>query len=58
MTGEINVIKNIPESIGDYSTKISSLYLHINYLKKEIKRTMLLNHECTENELEFLLKRL
>lgn len=58
MTGEINIIKNVSESICDYSTKITSLHLHINYLKKEIKRTILLNHECNDAELEFMLKRL
>lgn len=58
MSGEVNITDDTSESISEYPIQINSLNLRINFLKKEIKRTILLNHDGSEQELNFLLKRL
>ena len=59
MSGELNINNKSAESFDEYPAKIiNSLSIRINYLKKEIERTILLNHDCSNDELEFLLKRL
>jgi hypothetical protein len=59
MTGELNTTTITPESVDDYQIKtISSFALRISFLKKEIEKTLIFNHECNNEELSFLLKRL
>lgn len=59
MPGELNIINEISDSAEDFLFKeISSKALRIGFLKKVIERSLIKNHECTEEHLEFLLKRL
>lgn len=59
MSGDLDIINEILESADDFPLKeINSLSIRINYLKKEIEKTMILNHDCSKEELEFLLQRL
>jgi hypothetical protein len=59
MPGELDIINEISDSVDDFPLKeINSLSIRINYLKREIEKTMILNHDCSREELEFLLQRL
>ena len=57
MPGELNIINEISDSAEDFLFKeISSKALRIGFLKNVIERSLIKNHECTEEHLEFLLK--
>ncbi len=59
MPGELNIINEIADSVDDLFTKeISSTSLRIKFLKREIEKTLILNHDCGKEQLEFLLRRL
>ncbi len=59
MPGELNIINEISDSVDDlFDKEISSTALRINYLKREIEKSMILNHDCGKEQLEFLLQRL
>jgi len=59
MPGELNIINDISDSIDDLFTKeISSTALRIRFLKREIEKSLILNHDCCKEQLEFLLQRL
>lgn len=59
MPGELNKIYEISDTVDDLFVKeISSTALRINYLKKEIEKSLILNHDCGKEQLEFLLQRL
>ncbi len=59
MPGELNITNRISESSDDPGTKeISSTALRIRFLKKEIEQSLIRNHDCGKEHMEFLLKRL
>jgi hypothetical protein len=59
MPGELNIINNISDSTDDLFTKeINSTSLRIRFLKREIEKSMMRNHDCSNEQLEFLLQRL
>jgi len=59
MHGELKIINEISGSIDDLVSKeINSTALRIRFLKKEIEKSMIKNHDCGEDQLEFLLQRL
>lgn len=59
MPGELNRIKEITDFADDPATKeISSIALRIRFIKKNIEKSLLLNHDCDKDQLEFLLQRL
>ncbi len=59
MPGELNIINDISDSPDDLFTKeINSTSLRIRFLKREIEKSMILNHDCSNEHLDFLLQRL
>jgi len=59
MPGDLNITNTLPESIDEYPAKaMKTLAIRINFLKKKIEKTLILNHDCSDEELAFLLKRL
>jgi len=59
MPGELNIINEISDSVDDLFIKeISTTVLRIRFLKREIEKSMVLNHDCGKEQLEFLLQRL
>ena len=59
MPGELNIINEISSSTDDLVMKeISSTALRIRFLKKEIQKSLIKNHDCGKEQLEFLLQRL
>jgi hypothetical protein len=59
MPGELNRINDISGSIDDLSpVEVSSRSLRIRFLKREIEKTLILNHDCSKEHLDFLLQRL
>lgn len=59
MPGELNIINEISDSMDDLLIKeINSTSLRIRFLKREIEKSLILNHDCGKEQLEFLLQRL
>jgi len=59
MPGELNIINEKSDSVDDlFVKKISYTALRIRFLKREIENSMILNHDCGKEQLEFLLRRL
>jgi len=59
MPGELNIINEISDSMDDlYIKEINSTALRIRFLKREIEKSLKLNHDCGKEQLDFLLQRL
>jgi len=59
MSGESNIINEIADSFDGFLNKETSSHaLRIRYLKREIEKTLIANHDCGSEQLEFLLQRL
>ena len=59
MPGELNIINDISDSTDDLFIKeINSTALRIRFLKREIEKSLIINHDCCKDHLDFLLERL
>ncbi|PKL18632.1 MAG: hypothetical protein CVV49_04960 [Spirochaetae bacterium HGW-Spirochaetae-5] len=59
MPGELNIINDISDSTDDlFMKEISSTALRIRFLKREIEKSLIRNHDCCKDQLDFLLGRL